>query len=190
MAVEKALVQDHAAVWVTLVLTRDCAVESVEVGGELCRPQRYRAAVRRRALVQRELILYLHTIRSGPFDQYEEDGNTRTLCMSPATSCLSTSFRAADCCSTRMAPSRERGRMGDVGAVSYRSSSSTSRRASWASSSVTRRSASERAARSRSHSSRSVERSAAEYARAAAVHVVCGCSCRGRGLGGTVDHRE
>ena len=34
MTVEKEVVQDHVAVWVTLVLTRDCAVELVEVGGE------------------------------------------------------------------------------------------------------------------------------------------------------------
>jgi hypothetical protein len=33
MAVEKALVRDRVVVWVTLVLMRDCAVESLEVGG-------------------------------------------------------------------------------------------------------------------------------------------------------------
>lgn len=122
-------------------------------------------------------------------------GEARTFCTSPAISCVRASFRAADCCRTRMAPLRERGGMGEprpgagagVGAVSYRSSSSASRRASWASSSATRRRAAECAARSRSHSSRSTVSSAAEYARAAAVHVVCGCSC---GLDWTVDHRE
>ena len=207
MVVGKALVLDRAAAWVTRVSMRDCAAGSVEAGGELLASASSRcglvvdthpaSASHAHPRAADEQYTYGQAVRMVR-DATRWGGEARTFCTSPAISCVSASFRAADCCRTRMAPSRERGGMGEprrdagagVGTVSFRSSSSASRRASWASSSATRRRAAERASRSRSHSSRSAVSSAAEYARPAAVHVVCGCSCKRCGLGGTVDYRE